>query len=458
MPVTDPPRRRLARLVIVVALVMVPAVAAAQSLPRVEGPLTLDDAIERALASNLRLRASAAEARTMDSMRREAWAPFWPQVSANGYFADQRMAPNVYTSAGNTMARNYQVFNADQTRDANVTAMYPLFSGGRDYYAYRAAARRAEAGREMVKGTEIDVAMQARLDYVAAVREAENARVTADLLTDVEERLRVARQTFEAGRIPRYYVLRDEAEHANTVQMHAMATSRAEQALLALKSTLGVDLTSPITLATRLEHRPSDLAAEDIERALARHPEVRAAVRQREAAEADVRAAYGNYFPQLSVSYMYDWAVMRDRRWESQEERMRMGADSQEGYSVGLVLTIPVFDGLMRENQVRTAKAKVERAAQQERLVRQQIEKDTRQAALMFEAAQRAVDASRKGLEQAEEESRVVRERFEAGRGIQLEVLDAQVTVTRARFNAVNALADYESARAMWLRGLGRVK
>ena len=76
---------------------------------------------------------------------------------------------------------------------------------------------------------------------------------------------------------------------------------------------------------------------------------------------------------------------------------------------------------------------------------------DTRQAALMLEAAQRAVDASAKGLEQAEEESRVVRGRFEAGRGIQLEVLDAQVTVTRARFNAVNALADYEIARAMYL-------
>ena len=31
---------------------------------------------------------------------REALAPFWPQLSANGYFNDQRMAPNVYTSAG----------------------------------------------------------------------------------------------------------------------------------------------------------------------------------------------------------------------------------------------------------------------------------------------------------------------------------------------------------------------
>ena len=51
-----------------------------------------------------------------------------------------------------------------------------------------------------------------------------------------------------------------------------------------------------------------------------------------------------------------------------------------------------------------------------------------------------------------------MKERFESGRGIQLEILDAQVVLTRARFNAVNALADYHSALAMWLRATGRVR
>jgi len=54
--------------------------------------------------------------------------------------------PNVYTSAGNTMARNYQVLSADQTQGGNLTLMYPLFSGGRDYYGYKAAAARKAGG------------------------------------------------------------------------------------------------------------------------------------------------------------------------------------------------------------------------------------------------------------------------------------------------------------------------
>ena len=431
----------------------------AAGLPRIEGAITMEQAVDLAVRHNLKIRVTAADAQAMESMRREALAPFWPQVSANGYFADQRMAPNVYGSAGTTMARNSQVFNADQTRDANVTGMYALFSGGRDWYGYQAATRRAEAGRSMVRASEVDAAMQARLDYIAALRESENARVAADLLRAIEERLRVTRQAYEAGRVPRYYLLRDEAEQANAIQMLAMARSRTEQAVVALKATLGVELGSPITLTDTLEVAPITLSVEEaIREAAARHPEIQAAAKQRGAAASDIRAAYGSYFPQVAVSYMYDWGVMRNRAWESQADAMRSRSDSAEGYSVGVVVTLPLFDGFMRENALKTAKAKHERAAQTEALVRQQIARDVTQAALMLGAAEQSVRASGKGLEKAEEEYRVVKERFASGRGIQLEILDSEVALTRARLNVVNALADHATAVAMWRRANGEVR
>jgi outer membrane protein TolC len=435
------------------------AAAEAQPLPRIDGPLSMEEAAELARQHGLRVKAAGADARVMDSMRREALAPFWPQLSANGYFADQRMAPNVYTSAGTTMARNYQVFNADQTRDGNVTAMYSLFSGGRDWYGYKAAVARAEAARQMLRGAEVDAAMQARLDYIAAVREQENVRVAEELLRDIEERLRVSRQMLDAGRIPRYYLLRDEAEQADVIQMREMARGRADSALVQLKATLGVDLGSSITLTDRLTVSPvPPPAAEAADRDVQGHPDVKTAVRQREAAAAEVRAAYGNYFPQVSLSYMYDWAWMKNRGWESQADNMRARSDTAEGYTVGVVVTLPLFDGFMRENALNTAKAKLERAKYAEELARQQIARDVHHAVVMLRAAEKGVEASRKGLERAEEDFRIVKERFEAGRGIQVEILDAQVSLSRARFNSVAALAEYQSALAMWFRATGRVR
>jgi outer membrane protein TolC len=186
---------------------------------------------------------------------------------------------------------------------------------------------------------------------------------------------------------------------------------------------------------------------EAVRTAAERHPEVQAALKQRQAAEADVRAAYGSYFPQVSVGAMYDWVKTKTGGRPT---------EADQGYSVGVVVTQPVFDGFVRENARRTAQARLDRALQAEGLARQQVAKEASQAALMLAAAEKSVEASRKGLEQVEEEYRIVQERFAAGRGIQLEILDAQASLTRARFNAVAALAEYQNAAAMWQEAVGR--
>ena len=419
-------------------------------LPKISGSISMNDAVDLALQHSRKVKAAGADQRVMDSMRRESFSGFFPQVSANGYLVNQNMTQNIYNSAGDTMARNYQLTPTNRFQDFNFTAMWPIFSGGRTYYGYKAARARAEAAERMLRGTETDVAMQARLDYIAAMKEAENARVSGDLVRQTEERLRVSREEFTAGRAAQFNVLRDEAELANAIQMETLAKNQAQLALIALKTTLGVDLASPITLTEPLQYQPVSVSVDDgIRQASESNPEIQAAAKEVQAAEAEIRAALGRYLPDLSVTWMYDWQRIQNRDEPT---------DRFNGYSAGLVLTIPLFDGFMRENAIGTARAKRDKA--QELLVqaRQQVSKDVNQAALMLGAAEQNVNASRKGLDQAEEQFRIVQERYAGGRGIQLEVLDAQTALTRARFNAVSALADYNSARAMWLRATGQVR
>ncbi len=424
---------------------------AGESLPRLEGPVTMDQAVTLALENSRKVKASGADQRAMVSMRRETFAGFLPQVSVNGYLINQNMRDNIYFSAGDTMARNYQLAGTNRFQDLNLTAMWPLFSGGRTYYGYKAAGARADSATYMLRGTEVEVAMQTRLDYIATVREQENARVTGELLRQTEERLRISREEFAVGRVARFNVLRDEAELANAIQMDTMARNRAELALIALKTTLGVDLSSPITVAEPLRYEAMTVSVDEgIRQAVEAHPDVQAAAKQLQAAEAEIRAALGRYLPELSATWMYDWQRMRNRGDEMTEK--------PEGYSAGLVLTIPLFDGFMRENAIGTTRAKRDRAQEAVVLARQQVAKEVNQAALMLAAAEKNVEASQKGLDQAEEQFRIVQERYATGRGIQLEILDAQTALTRARFNVVAALADYESAQAMWLKATGRVR
>ncbi len=420
------------------------------SLPRIEGPISMDRAVNLALDYSRKIKASAADQRAMRSMQKESASGFFPQASANGYLISQNMTPNIYTSAGDTMARNYLFAGTQRNQDLNLSVMWPLFSSGRTYYGYKAARSRADAAAFMREATELDVAMQARLDYISVIREQENARVTGDLVRQTEERLRVSREEFSAGRVARFNVLRDEAELANAMQLDTVARNNAELSLIALKTTLGLDLSSTIAPSEPLQFVAENVSVDQgIQQALARHPEIRAAEKRAEAAKSDVRSAYGRYLPELSATYMYDWQRMRNRGEMT---------ETPEGYSAGLVLTIPLFDGFMRENAIGTARARLDQADEQAVLARQQIAKAVNQAALSLQAAERNVDASRKGLAQAEEQFRIVQERYASGRGIQVEVLDAQTALTRARFNVVAALADHETARAMWLQATGRVR
>jgi outer membrane protein len=423
---------------------------AGEVLPTISGAISMGDAVELALQHSRKIKAASADERVMVSMRKESFSGFLPQVSANGYLVSQNMVGNIYNSAGDTMARNYQLFGTNYGQDLNITAMWPIFSGGRTYYGHKAAAARAETATFMLRGTETEVAMQARLDYITAVRDHENTRVTGELLKQTEERLRVSREELAAGRVARFNVLRDEAELANVVQMDTMARNQAEMALVALKTTLGVDLSSPISVSESLPYEATTVSVADgVRQAQESNPDVQAAQKQVEAAEAEVRMAYGRYLPDVSLTWMYDWQRTRNR-----DEAYA----SPNGYSGGIVLTIPLFDGFMRENAVGTARAKLDKARELEMQARQQVAKEVNQAALMLAAAERNVEASRKGVEQAEENFRIVQERYAGGRGIQVEVLDAQTALTRGRFNAVSALADHQAALAMWIKATGRVR
>jgi outer membrane protein TolC len=72
-----------------------------------------------------------------------------------------------------------------------------------------------------------------------------------------------------------------------------------------------------------------------------------------------------------------------------------------------------------------------------------------------FLEAKEVLDSQTKVQEQAEEALREANARFDAGTGTQLDVLDAETSLTQARTTQVQALHDYATARARLERAIG---
>ena len=122
---------------------------------------------------------------------------------------------------------------------------------------------------------------------------------------------------------------------------------------------------------------------------------------------------------------------------------------------MGLQSQWAVFDGRATSGRVAQARSVVE----QTRLTLVETELaavvQVRRAFSSWQEATELVEASRRVVEQAEESVRLANARYTAGTGTQLDVLAAQVDLTTARSNQVQAYYNYNVAIASVRQAMG---
>src|SRR6185503_8974601 len=131
-------------------------------------------------------------------------------------------------------------------------------------------------------------------------------------------------------------------------------------------------------------------------------------------------------------------------------------AQELHGWTTGIQFSWDIFDGLLTKGRVQQAEALHQRARVEISDVTRRIEQEVRTAYSTFIEAQEVLASQKKVQEQAEEALRLAAARNEAGAGTQLDVLSAQTALTEARTTQVQALRDYQAARARLERAIGQ--
>ena len=124
--------------------------------------------------------------------------------------------------------------------------------------------------------------------------------------------------------------------------------------------------------------------------------------------------------------------------------------------SVGVTLTWQIYQGGFTTAQVHEAEATAGQLAAQLDLLRQQVRLDVEQASLAIRAAKAVLAADRETVVNARDRLRLAEGRYETGVGSAIELGDAQVALTTAEAQTVQAENRLSTARAQLLRALGR--
>jgi len=427
--------------------------------------LTLDEALAEARTRNLDIQQAEARLAQAKQISWKAWSYYLPQISAGGTYTrneTEAAVPTAYfirdagadqgppASAANgaptpyfllpsssdlaTIQKRDQLAAQVQVNQAILApALWPAIANA--YAAERVVALNVEnARREVLYGvTQV---------YYGAASLKQAVSVTERQLALTRERERDARVRYQAGTTPKVALLRAEIDRAQSEQ----DLKRAQNAFL----------TSKVSLATLLDHAgefdveipptplPPPGALPELEAAALRdRPDVQAAAKGLDLAEGQRNGIYYQYAPSLGAFGRIQWANIS-------------GFTGKEtAWALGLGVSWNIFDGGLREANLREASARVVEAEAAKRASDARALEEVRRSRLDLESALANKAKAQERVTLARENQQITAVSYKAGAGTYLETTDAVESLRQAELGLVTDTLGADLAAIRLLKAVG---
>jgi outer membrane protein TolC len=216
-----------------------------------------------------------------------------------------------------------------------------------------------------------------------------------------------------------------------------------------LCAAIGIDVNAPLQVVEEISYEEKMPRLEDLlARSRKQRPDLTQARATLSVYRAASAAAKGRYLPRLSASAGYSY---RDSRfpegWPYVKDRYT--------WSMGVSASWTLFDGLIRQADVRAAAAREASAEADLRAAERAGEVEVKQAYLNYALMQEKVTLARETRGAAEESYRLTDEKYRLGAATALDLLTSQGTLTQARVQEASSLGDLKIAEAALAKAIG---
>jgi outer membrane protein TolC len=412
-------------------------------------PLSRHDAVEIAMRQNSSILRGRADLRATHGVEMQLRSAAMPRVVFSGFYnsKDPKLANEPFLGSSNT----FQFPNQAWQTDGQV--QQPLYAGGRIASSVRSAKLTREQAILGFQTTVADALLSTRVAYDDVLVAQQQILVQEASIKLLSNELEDVQRRFQAGTVPRFNVLRAEVELANARPRLITARNQFRIAKNNLVNRLGYTLPRgvvediPLQLTDNLQARPLEIdLASAVGKALQQRPELGALHKTERLRHEDILTARSGNLPSLQGFGGYQF------RSPNFTDDLTAGL---HGWEAGVSMSWSPWDGGATRGKITEAEARHERAIVDIQEEQRQIELEVRTAYSQFVQAQEVLESQKKVQEQAEEALRLAEARMHAGSGTQLDVLNAQTSLTDARTTQVQALHDYSVARSRLLRSIG---
>jgi outer membrane protein len=408
--------------------------------------LTLDQAVALALKQNPTAQIAILQAAQSEQDKNIARADLLPQVNAK--ISDEAQKVNLLAEFGGRSPfpgfpktiGPYQVFSAGPTVGATI---FDLTLWRR----YQAAQSTVGASKATSLSTREQVILLVVSQYIGTLRAMANVEASQSRVDLAQALYDQAADLQKEGVGTGIDTLRANVELQNEKQRLIEAQNDRETSLFGLSKLLNLDPRQRIELGDSLSFfdTPQPEVEPSIEAALAERQEWKSLESQIKSAEFQKKASQDSRLP--SVRFDGDFAYVGTS-----------GNTTLPTYTYEASVDLPLFTGGRIHAEVVRADLQIRALEQQKEDLRNQIALDVKTALLNLSSARSEVQVANLGVQLSREEVDQARDRFKAGVANNIEVIQAQDSLSRANDNQIAALYRFNQARADLARSVGQME
>ena len=402
--------------------------------------LSLDDAIARGLKTNLGLltRENSSASARVDRM--QLLAAMLPTVTGRVAMTEQQVSLSTF---GFHIPGIPSVIGPFHYQDAGANADIPVYDG-RTLNAWRSRKESQRAADLSVKDARdlvVQAVAAAYLQIIATSARVDSTRGQVETAQALYER---ARDQHRAGTSPAIDELRSQVELKTQQQILLSLQNQVAKDKLSLARAIGLPSGQAFEISDKAPYKPLEGLApnEALQRAYASRADYQGGLAQVRAAELAHRSVSDEWLPSASISSGYDLVG-------------QTFANSHGTFEVTGSIKMNIFDGGKRKADMLAADTTVKQRRQELANLQGQIDQEVRAALLDLNSAADQVAVAQSNIELANQTLTQARDRFAAGVTDNIEVVQAQESVSNAQQNLISSVYAHNLAKVALARALG---
>jgi outer membrane protein TolC len=412
--------------------------------------VTLDEAIQIGLQKSRALHSSQMNVQYAESKSSEANALLLPSVKFNGAYTRLSDVPASEISIPflpQPITLSPSVLN---NYNLKLTVQQPLFTGFKLQSNADIADYTAKATQKDYKKDKNDLIFNIKNTYWSLSQAIAMQTVVDENVEQMKEHLKEVQAWLEQGMITTNEVLKVQVQLSDATLRQIDMRNNVQLTRIGFNNLLGLPLDTELQPVTTLKREPrkfGDLSVL-LRQAREQRPELKSMALKVKAGNAVVSIAQSNWYPQIYLVGNYYSSRPNQRFFPTQDA-------FKETWDVGVAMSFDVWNWDATVHQTEQAKAQLSQAEDGLAQLKDAVTLDVTRNYLNLRRAKERMVVAEQGVNQAEENYRVVNEKFKQGSSLNTDLLDAEVALLQAKTNYTQSLVDFELAEAGLERAIG---